>query len=104
MLQDERLRDRVHAYLAKTCHNQADLIKELKRESSKWIKKQSPALRDFYWQSGYGAFSVGPAEVQDVTAYIAHQKEHHKKETYQDEFRRLCRQYGVDLDERYAWD
>jgi len=130
MLQDEQLRERVHAYLAKTCHNQgapsiivggvedhihalcrlakvlsiSDLLKELKRESSKWIKKQSPALHDFYWQSGYGAFSVGPSEVRDVTAYIANQKEHHRKETFQDEFRRLCRQYGVDLDERYAWD
>jgi predicted Zn finger-like uncharacterized protein len=58
----------------------------------------------FYWQSGYGAFSVSPREMDIVTAYIANQEEHHKAETYQDELRRVLTEYRIDYDERYLWD
>lgn len=81
-----------------------DLVKELKRESSQWMKLQSNDLADFYWQSGYAAFSISPAHVPGLTAYIAGQVEHHREGSFQDELRRLCAIYGVELDERYAWD
>ena len=58
----------------------------------------------FQWQNGYGAFSISPSHVEDLKRYIADQVEHHKTETFQDEFRRLCRKYGVEIDERYVWD
>ena len=80
------------------------LVRELKRESSKWIKVENPQLQAFQWQSGYGAFSVSPAHVEDLKRYIANQEEHHKMETFQDEFRRLCRKYDVAIDERYVWE
>ena len=80
------------------------ISKELKRESSKWVKEQNPALKGFYWQSGYGAFSVSPSEVNDVIAYIENQEDHHKHESFKDEFRRLCQLHGVAIDERYVWD
>lgn len=97
--------DHVHVLcrLGKTI-SVADLIREVKRESSKWIKEQSPRLAGFYWQSGYGDFSISPADVERVREYILNQEEHHKTVTFQDEFRRICRKYGVELDERYAWD
>lgn len=97
--------DHVHVLcrLAKTL-TIADLFKELKRDSSKWIKQQDESLREFYWQAGYGAFSVSPAHVKQLTDYIDHQEEHHRETSFQDEFRRICRKYGVPLDERYAWD
>ena len=82
----------------------SDLVRELKRESSKWLKEQSPDLADFYWQSGYGTFSISPDHVEALTAYIKNQDEHHKKESFQDEFRRLLRLYGIEFDERYVWD
>jgi REP element-mobilizing transposase RayT len=82
----------------------SDLIKELKRESSKWVKQQKSVLRRFYWQSGYGAFSVSPSHVDGLIEYINNQKEHHKHESFQDEFRRLCKKYGVTIDERYVWN
>ena len=82
----------------------SDLVRELKRESSKWLKEQSSDLAAFYWQSGYGAFSVGPRELDTVTAYIANQESHHATESFQDEFRRVLAEYRVDYDERYVWD
>jgi putative transposase len=80
------------------------LIAELKRESSKWVKEQRPDLADFYWQNGYGAFSVSPNHVDPLKHYIMHQEEHHRRETFQDEFRRLCVLNGIEIDERYVWD
>ena len=78
--------------------------KEIKRVSSLWIKEQSPDLRNFYWQSGYGAFSISPSHVPAVDSYIRRQVEHHQKEGFMDEYRRLLAKYGVDYDERYLWD
>jgi REP element-mobilizing transposase RayT len=82
----------------------ADLVKELKRESSLWIKPKSPALEEFHWQNGYGAFSVSPSHVDALRAYIDNQEEHHRVDTFQDEFRRLLRKYHLEWDERYVWD
>jgi putative transposase len=81
-----------------------DLIGDIKRESSKWMKKQEARFSKFYWQRGYGAFSIGQSQVPSVSAYIANQKEHHKRQSYQDEFRDLCRKYEIEMDERYCWD
>ena len=82
----------------------SELVKEIKRVSSLWIKEQAPELKDFYWQSGYGAFSISPAHVPAVETYIRRQVEHHKREGFQDEYRRLLAKYSVDYDERYLWD
>jgi len=82
----------------------AVLVRELKRESSKWIKTKDTGLQDFHWQDGYGAFSISPGHVEALRAYIANQEEHHKRESFQDELRRLLKKYGVDYDERYVWD
>lgn len=129
-LTDVAFRERTHAYLAGVCNNQdcpslivggvedhvhilcrfgktievATLIRELKRDSSKWIKVEQPKLCDFHWQAGYGAFSISPSHLVDLKKYIANQVEHHRQETFQDEFRRICQKYGVEIDERYAWE
>ncbi|HET6574746.1 MAG TPA: transposase, partial [Fimbriiglobus sp.] len=58
----------------------------------------------FYWQNGYGAFSVSPSNAEQVTAYIANQEEHHRARTFQDEFRGLLRRHKIEWDERYVWD
>ena len=82
----------------------ATLLRKRKRDSSKWIKQKSPQLGDFHWQAGYGAFSVSPGHVEALTEYIRNQEEHHRPEGFQDEFRRLCRKYRIEIDERYVWD
>lgn len=80
------------------------LLEELKSHSSKWMKTKDESLRNFYWQDGYGAFSVNPAEVDTVMAYIDNQNEHHRKRTFQQEYRAFLKKYEVEYDERYVWD
>ena len=78
-------------------------IEEVKKESSKWAKANG-GPPDFYWQSGYGAFSVSPSNVPQVTAYIANQDAHHATRSFQDEYRGLLRRHEIEWDERYVWD
>lgn len=83
---------------------QADWVKELKRVSSIWIKQRDPSLREFAWQSGYGIFSVSSSNLDAVTRYIADQEKHHRKTTFQEEYRAFLKRHGVAWDERYVWD
>jgi REP element-mobilizing transposase RayT len=85
-------------------HALSKVVEEVKRDSSKWMKTQGSEFAKFYWQNGYGAFSVSPSLEANVHRYIDNQEEHHRKVTFQDEFREFCRRHGVELDERYAWD
>ena len=82
----------------------AKLIEEMKSSSSAWIKTQSPQAKEFHWQAGYGAFSVSQSNVGVVKTYVARQEEHHRKTTFQDEFRAFLRRHGLEWDERYVWD
>ena len=80
------------------------LMEEVKGHSSKWMKTIGETFTDFYWQNGYGAFSVNPAEIQVVIDYISNQRAHHKKVTFQDEYVAFLKKYKVEYDERYLWD
>ena len=82
----------------------SELIGDIKRDSSGWMKKQDANFSNFYWQEGCGAFSVGQTEDETVIKYIANQKEHHGKKDYKTEFRGFLKKYNVDYDERYVWD
>lgn len=68
------------------------------------MKTNDESLRNFYWQDGYGAFSVNPSEIDKVILYIDQQQEHHQKVTFQDEYRTFFKKYKVEYDERYLWD
>jgi REP element-mobilizing transposase RayT len=83
---------------------QMTLLEELKKQSSKWIKTKDQTYSDFYWQSGYGIFSVNPTEIDLVVNYIMNQEEHHKKVSFQDEYRAFLKKYKIEYDERYVWD
>ena len=82
----------------------ADLVEEVKTESSKWIKTKGEEFRKFHWQKGYGAFSIGQSQVPALKRYIVRQKVHHQRVTFQDEYRKFLKSYGIDYDERYVWD
>jgi putative transposase len=82
----------------------AEVVKEVKRGSTNWLKTQGRDLSSFGWQNGYGAFSIGSSQIPDVKKYIADQEAHHRKITFQDEFRKLLERYGIQYDERYVWD
>ena len=83
---------------------QMKLLENVKKSSSKWVKTKGEKYSDFYWQDGYGIFSVNPGEVDVVTRYISNQEEHHKKKDFKAEFRGSLKKYNVPYDERYVWD
>ncbi|MFL6499497.1 MAG: IS200/IS605 family transposase [Candidatus Udaeobacter sp.] len=129
-LLDSEVRPRMHAYLATICRDlgaelahvggvadhvhivttlprtlsQAQLVEEIKKTSSKWIKALDARYRGFFWQRGYSAFSVSSSQLEAVLRYITDQSEHHRTRTFQEEYRELLRKHGIDFDERYVWD
>jgi len=80
------------------------LLEMVKSHSSKWMKTKEASLSDFYWQDGYGAFSVSPSRVEALKDYIERQAEHHQHKTFQEEFREILKEYNVEYDERYVWE
>lgn len=95
--------DHVHLLvsLAKT-EALSNLMLNVKRDSSVWMKEHGVAM--FSWQDGYAAFTSGPSGVDALKTYITIQRDHHRDTTFQDEVRTLCAKYGVNMDERYAWE
>jgi REP-associated tyrosine transposase len=130
---DSSIRPRMHAYLATICRDlggealrvggvadhvhivttlprtvsQARMIERIKKPASKWINAlEAPRYRGFFWQRGYGAFSVSSSQLDAVLQYVETQEEHHRTRTrtFQEEYRELLRRHGVQFDERYVWD
>jgi putative transposase len=81
-----------------------NLIEKLKTHSSKWIKTKGLNFSNFYWQHGYGSFSVNPKQIDIVARYIENQEAHHKKISFQDEYRKFLKENQMEYDERYVWD
>ena len=82
---------------------QAEWVKELKRLSNLWLKKEY-SLTNFEWQGGYADFSVSQSNLEQVKRYIVTQEEHHRKRSFQDEVRELLQRHRMEWDERYIWD
>lgn len=82
----------------------ADCVRDVKSNSSAWVHENFSKLKTFQWQTKYGAFSVSESSVGAVKAYIAKQKEHHTKLSYQDEFLAMLRRHGIEYDERYVFE
>ena len=97
--------DHVHIlFLLARPHSLSDVVAQVKRGSSAWLKTQGSSYTNFHWQNGYGAFSVSRSSVDAVRRYIHNQREHHAKTTFQDEFREFLRRHDLGFDERYVWD
>jgi REP element-mobilizing transposase RayT len=84
-------------------HAPMKVLEMLKKDSSKFVKILRKDLSAFHWQDGDGLFSVSSSPCEAVRHYILNQEEHHRKETFQEEFVRILRKYGVEYDERYLW-
>lgn len=92
--------DHVHLlvrYRADLSHS--DLLQQLKGRSSKWVNETFPTFGHFAWQEGYGGFTVSKSSVPEVEAYIARQKEHHRRLDFKTEFLELLRRHGIEFDE-----
>ncbi len=79
-------------------------VEEVKKTSSKWIKTNGASFSRFAWQAGYGALAVSESNVAEVRAYIANQASHHRKRSFQEEYRFFLERHGIAYDERYVWD
>jgi len=127
---EDQIRDRVYAYLGGALKDEkghpilingmadhvhilaalhqssavADVLRNIKANSSKWLHRDVPGYEHFAWQSGYGAFTVSASQKDVVLEYIRNQAEHHKTMTFQEEFIGLLKKHGIDYDERYIWD
>ena len=78
------------------------LIEEIKRNSSRWLKSLDERYNSFAWQAGYAAFSVSQSVVDKTIEYVSHQKQHHQKTTFQEEYLNFLKLYQIDYDERYV--
>jgi REP-associated tyrosine transposase len=77
---------------------------EIKDGNDEMDQEERTTNNDFQWQAGYGIFSVSPSNVERVKRYIANQEDRHKRISFQDEFREICKRQGIEIDERYVWD
>ena len=104
-LQAGGVEDHVHLFfgLSRTL-TVAQVVETVKTSSSKWLKTKGSALGSFYWQVGYGAFSVSPSDAELVVRYIQDQEEHHRKTTFQEEYRKFLHRYQGPYNEDYVWD
>ena len=96
-----------HAHMLVSLPATMDVAKALqliKGGSSKWVSDVFATHRDFQWQQGYGAFSIGVSQVDDTIAYIARQEEHHHRKTFEEEYIEFLQRHGIEYDERYVWD
>ena len=126
----DAVRDSMHAYMAKVLWNLgcqavlinsvedhvhllfelsrttsiSEVVEDVKKSSSKWIKSQGPAFERFAWQSGYGVFAVSESNLEVVRGYVAKQREHHHRKTFQEEYRQFLERHRIAYDERYVWD
>ncbi|MEX0793759.1 MAG: IS200/IS605 family transposase [Pirellulaceae bacterium] len=82
----------------------SDLTRDLKANSSGWIHREYPQLKEFAWQSGYAAFSVSYSGIPDVQRYIANQREHHRTRSFREELVAFLEKHHVEYDERYLFD
>jgi putative transposase len=85
-------------------HSLANLMRELKADSSGWIHKTFPNQKSFSWQIGYAAFSVSHSNLPEVEKYIADQEEHHRKMSFQEEFIAFLKKHEIPYDDRFLWD
>ncbi|MBK7681214.1 MAG: IS200/IS605 family transposase [Bacteroidia bacterium] len=82
----------------------SDLVREIKKSSTEFIKENNLCRKDFKWQSGYGAFSCSQSSLGNVVKYILNQKEHHRRKSFKDEFMELLDKYEIEHQQRYLFD
>jgi REP element-mobilizing transposase RayT len=97
--------DHLHLLASLSCTvSVADVVRDIKANSSRWVHENIAHRQTFAWQSGYGAFSVGHSQLDSVRMHFAKQADHHRIKTFQEEFREFLAKYEIEYDERYVWD
>ncbi len=127
---DKSIRSELYSYIAQICKNKnssskqiggtenhihvllilsrsmsvSKLISDIKANSTRWIKTKGARLKNFAWQNGYGAFSIGESGFHNCVNYIKNQSTHHKQVSFEEELKLILRKYSVKYDERYLFD
>jgi REP element-mobilizing transposase RayT len=97
--------DHAHLLFAMTrTETVSNVVGQSKKSSNDWLRARDQQFRNFYWQGGYGTFSVSQSAVEEVREYIRNQRDHHKRVSFQDEFRAFLKRYEIEFDERYVWE
>jgi REP element-mobilizing transposase RayT len=81
----------------------SDLMKEVKQSSSLWINENKFTKQHFEWQEGYGAFSYSKSQIDGVVKYIKNQEEHHKKQSFKEEYLEILTKFEIEYDEKYIF-
>jgi REP element-mobilizing transposase RayT len=82
----------------------ADLVREIKKASSAFVKEEKLSRFPFYWQEGYGAFSYSKSQLDIVVKYILNQKDHHRNRSFREEYITFLEEFGIDYDSRYLFE
>jgi putative transposase len=97
--------DHVHVFVGlKPAMNIADLVRDIKNNSTNFINEKKFLRGRFSWQEGYGAFSYSHRQVSDVYQYILNQEEHHRKKSFREEYQEFLRDFEVSYDEQYLFE
>ena len=97
--------DHAHLLFAMTrTETLSNVVGQVKKSANDWLRARGPQFMNFFWQGGYGAFSVSQSAMEEVRKYIRNQREHHQQISFQDEFRAFLKRYEIEFDERYIWD
>ncbi len=82
----------------------SDLVGTIKKSSSTFINEKGWFRGKFHWQDGYGAFSYGKSQLDEVYKYIANQEVHHKKRTFREEYLKFLKKFEIEYEEKYLFD
>lgn len=104
LLEGNGMDDHVHLLVAlRADQSLAEILRILKSNSTRWIHEKWKDRWRFQWQRGYFGVTVSQSQVERVRQYIRNQKQHHRRVSFQEEFLRLLKAYGIEYDERYIW-
>jgi len=81
----------------------SNLVKSIKGDSSKWISQTWPSMREFRWQDGYGAFTVGQSQIADTIAYIKNQRQHHQRKSFEEEYKAFLKVHGIEAEDKHIF-
>ena len=105
MLAINGVSDHIHFFIGmKPSCCLSDLVREVKKASTEFIRENQFIKSKFHWQEGFGAFSYSHSHIDRVVKYVLNQKAHHKKESFKDEYYRFLKDYKVEYDEKYLFD
>ena len=94
--------DHVHLFVGmKPDQSVSDLIRDVKANTSKWINERGLVKGKFSWQAGFGAFSYAQSQLDTLVKYVMNQENHHRKQSFREEYQELLKKFDVEYDERY---